>query len=207
MGAENRRPESENLDRWLDRALRERANAEPQSGLEERVLARLAMRSPKQQFAWWQVWAAATAIFVIALTLSLSYLRRHDQVVNEQPHSVSPEHKIAPNQPTMEQRQAPTQAPVASGRDATCCVSTEMVAKRTLPAVHTQPEPLPKLASFPAPHPETRQERLLAQLAGQSDIVEVASTSTNSALLKELSIPELRVDPMEGTPPDNTPLE
>ena len=202
MGGENRKPESEDLDHWLNLALRERANAEPRSGLEERVLTRLATQPRKQQFARWQVWAAAAAIFVIVLTLALSYPRRHDQVANEQPPTVSPEHKMRRNELTPEQRQSATQAHAASVRDAACCVSKRMVAKNTPPAVRSEPEPLPKLASFPAPRPETRQERLLAQLAGQPEIVEVASASTDSSPLKELSIPELKVDPMEGTPPD-----
>jgi hypothetical protein len=201
MGAENRKPESEDLDRWLDFALRERANAEPRSGLEERVLARLAAQPPKQQFAWWQVWAAAAAVFVIVLTLVLIYPRRQGQVTNEQPPAVAPKHKAGESNPG--QRQTARETRVAKDRDAACCVSKRIVAKNTPPAIHTEPEPLPKLASFPAPRPETKQERLLAELAGQPETLEVASTSTDSAPLKELSIPELKVDPMEGTPPDD----
>lgn len=205
MDAENRRPESEDLNRWLDVALRERVNVEPRSGLEERVLARLATPSPKQQFVWGQMWAAAAAIFVIALTLSLLYPRRHNQVANEQPQRISPERKTNLNEPTAEQRQRTTQSAVASGRDRACCLSKRMLAKSTQRAVHSEPERLPKLASFPAPHPETRQERLLAMLASQSDITDIASSLSEAAPLKELSIPELRVDPMQGTPRDDVP--
>jgi len=207
MDAENRKPESRDLDRWLDVALRERANAEPRSGLEERVLARLAIQSPKQQFVWWQMWAAAAAIFVIALTLSLLYPRRQNQVANQQPQRISPERKTSSNEPTVEKRQRPTQSAVASGRDRACCPPKRMLAKSTQRAVHSEPERLPKLASFPAPHPETRQERLLAMLASQSDITDIASSLREAAPLKEISIPELRVEPMEGTPRDDVPQD
>ena len=202
MDAENRKPESRDLDRWLDAALRERANAEPRSGLEQRVLARLATQSPKQQFVWWQMWAAAAAIFVIALTLSLLYPRRHDQVVNEQPQRISPERKTNSNEPTAEQRQRPARSAVASGRDRACCLSKRTLAKNGPAVARNQPEPLPKLTKFPTPHPETPQERLLVQLATQPQGIEVANISNDGMPLKELSIPELKTEPMEGTPPD-----
>jgi hypothetical protein len=35
----------------------------------------------------------------------------------------------------------------------------------------------------------------------------VANVSTDTVPLKDLSVPEIKIDPMEGTPPDNTPRE
>ena len=107
-------------------------------------------------------------------------------------------------------RQEPAPVPYQPrrGRDAACCVSARMQARNTpraivtQPAVRPKPERLPKLARFPAPRPETTQELLLARLATQPD-VQVASISNDAVPLKELSIPELKIDPMEGTPPDD----
>ena len=190
MDAENRKAQFEDLDRWLDIALRERANAEPRGGLEQRVLARLASDRPKK-FARWLVWAAAVATLVITFALAVLHPRRQE--------------------PTMASRQEP--APVLDetrhGRDAACCVSARMQARNTpraivtQPAVRPKPERLPKLGTFPAPRPETTQELLLARLAAQPDAVQVASISNDAVPLKELSIPELKIDPMEGTPPDD----
>lgn len=212
MDADNREPQFEDIDRWLDRALRERANGEPRSGLEERVLARLASR-PLQRFAWWwQAWAIVAAVLIVAVTLAIIYPRKQQQVVNgHRPAMSSPELGSQVNKLTPHQE--PSTAPSASGhrRDRACCVSSRALAKNTpgskatLRAAQTKPEPLPKLATFPAPRPETTQERLLAQLAAQPSIVEAASVSSGSMPLKELSIPELKIDPMEGTPPDESP--
>src|SRR5205807_214729 len=68
-------------------------------------------------------------------------------------------------------------------------------------------EPLPKLAAFPAPRPETAEERMLLRLAARRGSYDLASSSTDAAPLKDLSVPEIKIDPMEGTPPDNTPRE
>jgi hypothetical protein len=210
MDADNRNPQFEDIDHWLDRALRDRANVEPRSGLEERVLARLASR-PLQRFAWWQTWAIVAAVLIVAVTLAIIYPRKQQVVNGNWPAMSSPElgsqvNKLSPHQ-------EPSTAPLARGhrRDRACCVSSRALAKNTLGskatlrAAQTKPEPLPKLATFPAPRPETTQERLLAQLAVQSSIVEAASVSSGAMPLKELSIPELKIDPMEGTPPDKSP--
>jgi len=207
MDAKNRRHESEDLDRWLDLALQERANAEPRSGLEERVLARLATEPPKRQFVWWQVWAAVAAIFVIALTLTLIYPRHQDQVANQQSPAVSPAHRIMPREVTTGPRQPTGEARAASGSNAACCFSKGMVVRNRPTAVHAQLEPLPQLATFPAPRPETAQERVLARLTARRGSYELAGASPDMVPLKDLSIPELKIEPMEGTPSDETPHE
>jgi hypothetical protein len=65
---------------------------------------------------------------------------------------------------------------------------------------------LPKLATFPAPRPETAEEHMLLRLAARRGSYDLAEASTDSAL-SDLSVPEINIDPMEGTPPDNTPRE
>jgi len=88
MDAANRNPQ-EDMNRWLDRALRERANAEPRNGLEARVLARLAAEPPKR-LAWWPVIAIVAAVVVIAVALGVMYPRERQQV-RQQPTRPSPE--------------------------------------------------------------------------------------------------------------------
>jgi len=208
MDAKNQRPEFEDINGWLDIALRERANAEPRRGLEERVLARLAAQSP-QRFAWWPVWATVAAIFVIALTLAVMYPRRQERVVNGPQHTaVPPDPGAQAPKVTPHEQRSTTASTAANPRDAACCVSARMPVRATPQSTATQgavrpePERLPRLATFPAPRPETTQERLLAQLAAQLSVVQVASVSDDAVPLKHLSIPELKIDPMEGTPPD-----
>ena len=191
MDAENRKPESEDLDRWLDVVLRERANAEPRGGLEERVLARLSAEPPRT-IIWWPAVAAVSVLLVVVIALVVIHPRRQEPVIaNKQYPAISDKS--------------------SGGRDATCCVSTTPRAVRPLRR-HRRPESpdasdsLPKLATFPAPRAATTEERLLARLATRQGSYEIANIS-NDVRLKDLSIPELRIEPMEGTPPDNTPQE
>src|SRR6202008_1337439 len=140
MDAEKRKSELENIDHWLDLALRERAYAEPRSGLEERVLRRLATEPAQPQFAWWQVWAAAAAIVVIVVTLALLRSNRQEQVANGQqnatglPNSRTEATKITPNQRSNTERQVP------SGRDR---AERNPHGPAIQPRIPAQAEPLP----------------------------------------------------------------
>src|SRR5437016_5169817 len=77
MDAENRRPQQEEFDSWLDTALGARANAEPRPGLEDRVLTRLAAEPERTKLAWWPAMTAVAAVFVIAIALLI--MRSGDQ--------------------------------------------------------------------------------------------------------------------------------
>jgi hypothetical protein len=68
-------------------------------------------------------------------------------------------------------------------------------------------EQLPKLATFPVSSPPTAEERILARLAARRGSYEVATSSENVTPLNELSVPELNIKPLEGTPPDNVPQD
>jgi len=207
MDAANRNPQVEDMDRWLDRALRERANAEPRNGLEERVLARLAARPPNR-IAWWPVMATVAAVVVIAVALVVMYPK---QRVWQQPTGPSPETSL-PTTGAAKQGIRSTASPIIRQREA-CCIS-----RRTMPTTKSReaarssldlapaagPEALPKLATFPAPRPETAEERMLARLAARSGSYDLANASSDMVPLKDLSVAELKIQPMEGTPPDNT---
>src|SRR5690242_13039686 len=66
------------FDRWLDAALRARAEAEPRMLLEERVLARLASE-PRRIAAWWPTIAAVAALMAIAIAVVLLHPSRPER--------------------------------------------------------------------------------------------------------------------------------
>ena len=214
MGAENRKPESEDLDRWLDLALRERANAEPRSGLEERVLARLAAH-PQHRIVWWPAMAVAALLLAIVIAVAVFSPRHKQQMIANRPQPPVASHDtgvgVNTRAPDKELRSAKSRVPKAS--DTTCCASAKMLESNNprgavpRPRVRVETELLPKLATFPAPRPETAQERMLARLMAQRGSYELASASPDMVPLKDLSIPELKIEPMEGTPSDETPHE
>src|SRR5438309_8343821 len=106
MDAENRMPSQEDCDRWLDTALRARADAEPRAGLENRVLARLRAEPEPRRFAWWALPIAAVAVLVIAVVLVSLYRSQQERTIanRQQPRSSS---------------QSSRQEPAVQGRPAT----------------------------------------------------------------------------------------
>lgn len=202
MDADNRKPQFEDIERWLDTALRDRVNAEPRNGLEERVLVRLASQPPPR-IVWWPVMSAVAVVLAVAVALVVMYSRRQEQiVVNRQ---LSP----AASRETPAQANSVTHnPPTKSGQARVPRMLASTTKQRAVPRarVHAELESLPKLATFPGPRPETAEERMLARLGSRRDSYEIANMS-NGLPLRGLSIPEIRIEPLEGTPPDNAPQE
>lgn len=202
MDAENKNPGQENFDRWLDTALHARADAEPRMGLEDRVLARLATtRPPSKEFSLWPVMIAAAAALVISAALVVTNSFRLNHEIAAGTRSASPAISKAPA----------TQLGSNStpGTPDNRRVITHRVAKASAPQIrHVEhEESLPRLATFPALSPETEQEHMLARVAARRSSFDLANVSTDLVPLKDLSVPELKIDPMEGTPSDTTPQE
>jgi|SRR5581483_9438369 len=202
MDAENRSDQPKNFGQWLDSALRTRIDAEPRLGLEERVLARLALDPQRMRASWWPLFAFATAALVIGMGLALMRTSKTDTNLLTRQNS---RHRASEmiQQPSIRAMAAPSHeigTPLhvgSSGRKrAGCC----HVVSEEPSQIHS--ELLPKLAAFPVPRPETEQERLLLGLAARPDLLQTAHLSSNLPL-RELSIPPLNIPPMEGTPPDN----
>ena len=199
------------IDRWLDGALRARIDSEPRPGLEERVLARLASEPERNSLVWWPVLSAIAAVIVIAVALVALRSGERRNLANGIPEPTKPSQSAGNTASLPNPSVTPTAkfgsqkyAQSATDRDAACCVSTETVK----PAMGgMQREPLPKLATFPAPQPETAEERMLARLAARRGSFDIADMSSDSGPLEKLSISKLEVDPMEGTPPDSNPRE
>ena len=210
MDAENRSDQQRNFDRWLDSALQARANAEPRVGLEDRVLARLASEL-QRRIVWWPVMATAiAAVIAIAVAIALLYPNQPERATVHAP--TEPANVSAVNSAPV-QASSRTKTPGFSkarnsqstrGEHASCCDLAPVS------AVHSAEAHLPKLASFPALRPETQQEQLLAQLANQlvarKEFSEVARLSADSSL-KDLSIQELSVEPLDTTSGSSSPRE
>jgi hypothetical protein len=203
MDAENRNQQKAELDRWMDAALRARADVEPRMGLEERVLARLATEPPSKVRAWrWPALVGAAAILAIALALLFSHSSRGTPAMLSGRHAPSGEridsYSVQVNATASQQEPGRVHNHLRVGR------STPV---RNASAVSIQKEALPKLATFPTPRPETAEERMLARLAARRGSYELALLSTDLVPLKLLPVPEFTIQPLEQAPVDETPQE
>ena len=193
MDDNNAKNPDRNTERWLDAALSARmgAQAEPQPGLEERVLARLATEPKRNPVLTWRLAFAAVAAAVL-ISAALLLVRTS---APEKPSSAGTSRPQAnPEQIAKVQPQVMPRRPERVNR------RRVIVAARRSNAIRPK-ETAPKLATFPAPTPETDQERMLARLAARRGAFELASESPDAGI-KDLQVKELAVEPMEGTPPD-----
>ena len=206
MDAENRSNQQKNFDQWLDSALRARIDAEPRMGLEERVLARL-VSQPQRTFGWRPLLVmASAAVLAIAIAIALLHPSQPQRTIaSRSAEGITPARANGPsvNATSVPSRESIHKHSVSSiGKHRNCCGSTHIVFRAQ------RKEYLPKLANFPTAHPETDQERMLAQLAAQLSaqrrFSDIASVSLD-APPKDLSITELRIDPLEETPTDPNP--
>lgn len=205
MDAEKRSGQQNNFDQWLDSALHARVEAEPRLGLEERVLARLASEPQRTRMSLWPLFALAAAALSVVIGIALLRPGKtgSDILSRQNPSHSSDQINRRPSIRAMAapNRELPAPLHVRHSRDirARCCrfVKGEPSVVRS--------ESLPKLAAFPTPRPETEQERLLLRLAAQPGLLHTAHLNSDLPL-RELSIPALNIPPLEGTPPDNSPL-
>ena len=202
MGDEDRNYE----DRRLDTLLQARVDGEPRAGLEERVLARIASERRRRVFALWPTFAAVSALVVLAIALIVLHTEAPKQHLagqnfqHEKPTRPSPDKPppLASADNAVTNREA--QKYRRNSGNAPCCVATKTVAARRDNGNQDQ---IPKLATFPAPQPETAEERMMARLAARRDSFDLAQIMNKPAPpLEELSVPKLKVEPLEGTLPD-----
>ena len=199
MGCENRNHE----EQWLDDVLRARTDIEPRAGLEERVLARIASAPPRRVFALWPTLAAVSALVVIAIALIVLHSGTPKQHLAVQIPATEKPAKSTEDKPSLRasvtNREAQKHHRGDSGT-APCCIATKTVAARKDNGNQDQ---FPRLATFPAPQSETAEERMMARLAERRDSFDLAQIMNKPAPpLEELSVPKLKVEPLEGTPPD-----
>jgi predicted outer membrane lipoprotein len=177
---------NDNLDRILEEAMREYRDAEPLSGMEDRILRRIAA-SPQpsvRRWAWILAISAAAAVIVIAVWLGLSERRQQQRVAKQvtQPLNQAPtstEGSIAP-------------VPHPSGREAEVgwAEAKRLSVKRSKQpgeSVWTKPT----RRQFPTPAPLTSEEHALLALA---------RTYPNALLARPNDAGKLSIAPIEIKP-------
>jgi hypothetical protein len=183
---------------WLDTALRARVDAEPRAGLEDRVLARLTSEPPRKALAWWPMAAAVTALILFAVAWMMmrpGELKQGFAVNTSSPRTGSRSDDGALHTPAVNAAKQATSKPHSK--------STRRVLARE--SSNPKAERLPMLATFPAPRPEMQQERMLARLFAKR--VSFVGDPVDLAQLRDLSVPEFKIQPMEEAPSDDTPQE
>jgi len=194
------------FDQLLDSALRTYAGSD--SGLEQRVLARVAAESePMHAELWWTTllrWrplALALSIAICAVLLLVAaprLFRSPPQHPGQHPNQAR--HGIAPpqNKRNMEQAIVTNPNPTKLARaNATRHPSNGHPARHAM-----SPESLPKLEQFPAPQPLTPEEKALVALAAQNPKL-AASLFANEPVQepRPLTIAAIKIAPIEMPPP------
>ena len=133
----------EQIDRWLDAALKEYSNTEPRSGLEGRVLARVqAERDMPARDAWWR-WPMLAAGTTAALAIGVFLVEQFRPV---------------PPVPIARVMTAPTVVKTSSARG-----SQKVRAGRPHDSRRDAGATNPRREQFPSPAPLTEQEQILAR--------------------------------------------
>ena len=201
MGNNKPRIPDENREQWLDAALSARmgAMAEPRSGLEERILARLASEAkPKPTYGWALAFIGVAAAMLIAAALLI----------------VRPRAPEIPSVARIGQPAISNPAPVVASKPPAAVRRPEHSNQRhalvatNRPRLTRQKEITPKLETFPAPTPETETERALAALADSKQNSDQLKTLGNFVSLRDLQISPIDVPTLrsedEGASPQNS---
>lgn len=149
------RRNNDNLDQWLDRALRQYGNAEPRAGLESRVVANLALEAKRRDFSNLSRWvlatlSAAALLLFIWLGIGRHGLRRPETTANRPNSGVASDHRVMQSTPRL-----------------------ALEPRLTMPSRHMLDHKIravseangPRLDKFPSPRPLGRQELLIARFA------------------------------------------
>ena len=195
--------DDDNLDQLLDAALSTYADPGPDSGLQERVLAHLAVARattaeppisvtllrPGKSSAnrrRWLPWAvalpAAACLLLFFFMQKTAPLRssRAEQGFMQPPHAALRTENLLPSK-SGSARRKPLSQPVAR---------------------MTQPAPLPKLDVFPTPRPLTSEEQALAVfISHASDSERKALIDSQIQLQAPISIAAIRIPPLEPLKP------
>jgi hypothetical protein len=139
------------VDQWLDAGLMQHGQAEPRSGLEDRILARLRaprnpMPAPKWQ--WWPALAAVAAVLLIGMFVAKS---KHDTA---QPPLANGHLPIQPKRPETSGLSGPQVQDVAGQRARIGILERP----HSRPATEATSA---RLEQFPSPQPLSKQEEIL----------------------------------------------
>ena len=171
--------EKERLDRWLDKALHEYGNAEPQLGLETRILAGLA--AEKESFAsrWGWRWVFASAVTTVATMVAL-WLGFSTNKPSQSPT------KLASN-PTLVEQKADTANAQFGVKHKQLTIRTSAQQKTQQQFAKSEPATTPKLSQFPSLRPLSTQEQLLVLYARKfpQQALEVAQAQVSAEAQRE----------------------
>lgn len=185
-------PESDDLNSMIDSALTTYGDPGPDSGLEQRVLARVAAEAASSPLRRWLPWAIALPVAACLLIFVISRLE-----ISHSPdtHSTGVTQASEPAAARPVPQPALQPAPARRG---------ESAARKSRPqsvAIAAKSAPLPKLDVFPTPQPLTPEEQALVAFVRQ------APASEHQALLEEqekknepLRIAAIHIPPLE--PPE-----
>jgi hypothetical protein len=168
------RQNPDRLDLWLDTALREYGKAEPRMGLENRILANLAVERTGSGTRWW-VFGTAAGMAALAIMVWLVGVN-HDKSVR----------KIASNTTSAGQnaggahRQSEVKRPALE--------AAVQRRARPHPAKRVEMADGPRLSQFPSPRPLSEQEQLLERYVrdspGEAEMVAQAQAERRKEIEK-----------------------
>ena len=149
-------------EQWLDAGLKALGSAEPQPGLEGRVLANLRAEEEKLSLRWRMWWPRLTTGVIVAIVaaavifLTRTPPRRRDTAELASPRRQSAQPEVASAARTVE----PDTRRISHRTSRLLKIEASAASKRTR-------EEYPKLDQFPSPQPLSEQEKLLAQYVAE----------------------------------------
>jgi hypothetical protein len=193
MEPDNQRPFIDQSfdDEWLDAALKQCGAAEPRSGLEGRVLARIRTERVEPITSAWRRWpalAVAGAMLLISVavflrgksgTVTPASVANHTPIVREETG------KTTKSPGKLRSRQAPRIVAHASRRHSGEGTAT------------------PHLDQFPAPLRLSEQEKILANYIEQFPHQALLEARVQTELLREELIERQELSPKDGTTQDS----
>jgi cytoskeletal protein RodZ len=179
----------EHFDNLLDEALNEYRDAEPLTGLEARVLARLQTAKPARVSPWLRWGIAAACAAAVALALWIGMARRTSQ-------TLAPADKVAAQSEVV----TPSQQPAISTKGPAIASSNSRVQSETsrprITATAALTPSKPAIAEvFPVPLPLSDAERaLMAALQKDPQAAPPASDTDAVIAIAEIKIKPLSLD-------------
>jgi hypothetical protein len=205
MEEENRIKKELFDDEWLTRALHARSKTEARTGLEERILARLAseMKHQPQSASRWR-WMPGLAValglmLVILVGRAFLHVRPHTQ--NERVKTTQPEAMQPRDFASAAQR---IQASKAQSDAAKNLLRRANTRNSTSPVV-AKADRLPRLDKFPAEAPATEQEKLMAELQRRQFTASLAQYARDFREVKDLVIENNSIPPLSPETADQRP--
>lgn len=180
-------PERDELDLLIDSALRD--YAEPRTGLEKRVLARVSGEAPRSSPRR-RIWAALVAPVIAALILLAYFVPR---APHSQPERMAHAPAIATVAPAANAPAAPTRRNVGSLRHT---LYRGKITSRSFGDSIARP----KLDIFPSPQPFSPGEQALIRFATQAPEADrEALLAAQQEVDEPLNISAIRIPPLQST--------